>query len=236
MKNGIAIILISILGISAISADNDSEGFRLDLNYSCGLENSHGPSEYRLTIGTDENATGQLDKNLDSPSPPIPPEICYANLIAPEGSPPFNILWTDIRAIKKYQKWQLHSIRNIGGGHINFDKETVPDYYTIFINGANIKKLDNPSVPVSESDTTVMIFSIQDNLDDRCAAPKPEQLAGKTFIKLYQGDKKMATVDPVLSEKDSPMVIFDTNIENGFYRYEMTIDDAEPLSGRIYVP
>lgn len=232
-------ILLSVLIIFLVSltfGEDNNDGFELVLSYSCGFDNPSGANHYELTIGIREGATDGLDRGFDSPAPPVPPEICYASLMAPEGEPPFNILWKDIRGLGSLHEWQLHTIRNQGGGAISFDKSEIPENYDIFINGVNIAKSDDALITVQENDTVVYIYSIEGKSNKNCLIRKPVGIGGVTIIRLFDGETKMTTASPIMLEADSPIALFNADIASGFYRYEAVVEENDTLSGLVIVP
>ena len=205
-----------------------AQGFSLSFGYDCGFGNSNGGNTYNLTIGLNEKATLGLDRELDSPAPPVPPEICYANFVAPEGKPPFNLLWSDIRPLVKSAIWELHTIRNSGGGKIYYPVADLPTDYSIWINGANISLL-NGVVLTAEVDTLIYVICVQGTYTMKCAIPIVEDISAKFEIEIIKDDKTLEKISDY--EIKDKVVLFDSSLESG--RYDYKIGD---FIGSIFIP
>ncbi len=213
-----------IFFIAAIAALASAQGFTLKLGYDCGMGMTNGGNSYNLTIGMDEKATNGLDREFDSPAPPIPPEICYANFVAPEGQPPFNLLWSDVRPVSAQATWKLHTIRNTGGGKLYYPIDDMPKGYTLFVLGANMDMLGG-SILTQEKDTVLTIIAIEGKIERKCAIMLPEGTEAVTVVEILKDGEKISEVTD--TEIRGNVLLFDPDIDQGRYTWKIGKDTGE---------
>lgn len=116
---------------------------------------------YTLTIGIDTLATDGFDRKLDKPAPPVPPEGFYCYFEAPEGKPPFNMLWQDIRPHRDKALWRIILKHAALKGTVRFSLGKIP-YGTLWIDGLNGYKGDDGSFTLARGDSVIeIIYSLQ---------------------------------------------------------------------------
>jgi len=208
----------------------ESYGFIFSFDYDCGLGNTRGSSKYTLTIGMDENATDALDPKIDSPAPPIPPEVCYAHFICPEGKAPFNVLWKDIRGLSDKAEWVINNVRNSGGGVLTFEKENIPENYTIWVSGANLRHLKNNQINTDENDLFIDIIALYGINNNPCAIASEEIIHSVTLI---DDNKKEHLIE---IKEPSELIIFDPKLKSGRYIYKLKNKEREIGTGTIMIP
>ena len=211
------ILLIVISVVSVLFSQN----FECKLEYTCGMKNVGGKSDYELTFGMNELASPKLDKDFDVPAPPIPPEVCYTMFIAPEGNPPFNLLWTDIRESSDFEVWTLNTIRNDGGGAITFDNTAYPDGYTIWIGGINPAFSATNIIRVHPEDANLEILAIKGKHDSKYAISKDPDIKGKATLTIESYSGEFLEEINLKLEKDSKFIFIDLKYKSQIVKYKL---------------
>jgi hypothetical protein len=221
--NSLSCLTVVIFGAS---------GFSTTLVYRCGLSNTAGSSRYEFPIGMDSSATDGLDRHLDSPAPPVPPEICYAWLLAPEGTPPFNVLWKDYRGISDFALWKIISTRNSGGGELK--TQNLPDDYTIYIQGAKAS-LQNGILAFTESDSLMDIIAVKGKRKESCAIVTEKDIVStKVNIVIHGKDKKdLETIEA--KPEGKRLLTFTPKTAAGSYTYTIKAEGETVKQGRIII-